>query len=247
MAASVRIDDVAFVDPRIELLGSIAGYNRFEALGRLAHLWRSCTDRETDVMTEGFVKGTLGQKGVEALVESGLGEHVAGGQVRVRGCKGRIEWLAAVRQGSRRGGEARRQRSASASKPTGSLEARPDGALGMPLDSSPTPTPTPIDLEREAVPPIESLPESLRTDDCRECLNLWLAHCKSKGMDLTPESWRLNLLELGEMGAPRTVAAIKYSIKGNFKSICEPKPKGGKPSGESMRERMARLKKEKSK
>jgi len=116
MAASVRIEDEAFVDPRVELLGIIAGYNRFEALGRLSHLWRVCTQRETYVLPDEFVVALLGEKGPAAIIESGLGERVADG-IRIKGTKGRIEWLKQRRAAARSGGESNRQKSSSKAKP----------------------------------------------------------------------------------------------------------------------------------
>src|SRR5687767_2807314 len=99
---------MAFADARIELLGDVAGYNRFEALGRLAHLWRVCTQRKAYVVSTSLVIATLGPKGVEALLESELGEQTDGG-IRVRGTEGRIEWLEAKRRAAAAGGEAKKR------------------------------------------------------------------------------------------------------------------------------------------
>lgn len=106
MAASVRVDDEAFSDGRIDLLGELAGYNRFEALGRLAHLWRTCTDRETHVLSETMVIAYLGPKGPAALLGAELGERVDGG-IRIRGTEGRIEWIGELRGARQRAGQAR--------------------------------------------------------------------------------------------------------------------------------------------
>lgn len=145
--AAVRIDSVAFADPRIALLGTIAGYNQFEALGRLAHLWSACTERESAVLPESFVRGALGAKGVEALVESGLGELVPDG-CRVRGCEGRTDWLGSKRRASKAGGEANKRKFDSQTKPEGSqkgAETEPKGSpltLTLPLTLTPTLAPT---------------------------------------------------------------------------------------------------------
>jgi hypothetical protein len=112
MGAPVRLEDAAFGDARIETLGQIAGYNRYEALGRMAHLWRWCTDRATYVVSEAVVRGCLGPQGVEALLESDLGERVEGG-IRVRGTVGRVEWLDVKRKAGQAGGEASAKQKAS--------------------------------------------------------------------------------------------------------------------------------------
>lgn len=106
MAASVRVEGFALVDPRVELLGELAGYNRFEALGRLTHLWAQCTDRQLKVVPHVLVRAVLGLNGVEALIGSDLGEPVEGG-IRIKGTDGRIEWLGDRRAAATEGGKKR--------------------------------------------------------------------------------------------------------------------------------------------
>lgn len=106
MAAAVRIESCALSDPRIELLGQLAGYNRFEALGRLVHLWSVCTDRQSEVLSDVLVVACLGPAGVAAIVGSGLGEVVTAG-IRVKGTAGRISWLTDLRARASAGGKAR--------------------------------------------------------------------------------------------------------------------------------------------
>jgi hypothetical protein len=106
VAVSVRIEDEAFADARIVVLGELAGYNAYEALGRMAHLWRYCTQRRAYVAPRVVVSALLGPKGVEAIVGAELGELAEGG-VRVRGTTGRIEWLDEVRGTAVAGGQVR--------------------------------------------------------------------------------------------------------------------------------------------
>lgn len=192
MAASVRIEAVAFSDPRIELLGQIAGYNRFEAMGRLAHLWSACTERETDILPAAFIRGALGKNGVEALIESGLGEE-KNGECRVRGCEGRINWLASKRRASRLGGEANKRKSEAKEEPKGSqkgAEEKPnDSPLTLTLTLTPTPTLTPTltpEIPIAASPPDgvkEKKPKKPRERD-----PLWDAIVEITGADATIES-----------------------------------------------------------
>lgn len=88
----VNLEDEAFSDQRIELLGQLCGYNRFEALGRMAHLWRICTQRSQYVVSPAIVAACLGAAGPEAIVTAELGEPVDDG-IRVKGTDGRIEWV----------------------------------------------------------------------------------------------------------------------------------------------------------
>jgi hypothetical protein len=105
MAANVTVKAVAFTDPRVELLGELAGYNRFEALGRMAHLWSVCTDLGQYIVSEAVVRGCLGVHGVDALLVSELGERSDDG-IRIRGTVGSIEWLANKRKAGKKGGSA---------------------------------------------------------------------------------------------------------------------------------------------
>ena len=107
--ANVRIESDAFSDTRIETLGMIADYNRFEALGRLAHLWRTCTILEAYILTDSRIKTCLGDKGPEALIESELGERVEAG-IYIKGTKGRIEWIQKLRANASAGGKATKVR-----------------------------------------------------------------------------------------------------------------------------------------
>lgn len=130
MAANVRIEDDAFNDPRIGLLGDLAGYNRFEALGRLAHLWRICTQREAYVLEESWIVATLGEKGPEAMLKAGLGEKAEGG-IRVKGTKGRIEWIQKLRANAGAGGRAAKvRRLALLESSKGAAEGVPSGTPG---------------------------------------------------------------------------------------------------------------------
>lgn len=149
MGAPVRIEDEAFADVRIEMLGTLAGYNRFEALGRLAYLWRMCTQRGAYVVTEAFVSAALGDRGVEALLGAELGERTEGG-IRVRGTQGRIEWLEKKRAQSKAGGKANASRHQAETEPNGSHPAP------MNPDSAPIiePTPSPLPLTPSITPQI---------------------------------------------------------------------------------------------
>lgn len=102
--AAVRIEAMAFSDPRIDVLASVGGYNRDEALGKLARLWSYCTERGTHEVDKTIVIGTLGLHGVEALLMSKLGERGDGDHFLIKGTRGRIEWLNVKRSNGARGG-----------------------------------------------------------------------------------------------------------------------------------------------
>jgi hypothetical protein len=168
MAANVRIEDEAFNDPRIEALATIAGYNRYEALGRLAHLWRVCTQREAYILSEVQISGCLGTKGPVALVEAELGERVEGG-IRIKGTEGRIEWLQKLRASAKAGGAANKSRleakrmerhTQATAKPSG----YPNGSSGEPqLSQMASRTGATTQAEREPLPKPNGSPSTSST------------------------------------------------------------------------------------
>lgn len=124
MAASVRIEDEAFSDLRFEVLAltcSLADADH--ARGKMAKIWRQCCQQQTVCLPAAFVVSVLGPNAVEALETAALGEVIDGG-IRIRGARGRIEWLGRLRKNSRKGGRA----NAANWKPKG----KPDGS---PLES----------------------------------------------------------------------------------------------------------------
>lgn len=127
MAASVRTEDEAFSDVRFEVLATLCQLaDADHARGKMQRLWRQCTAIGSYVLPESIVCAVLGSNGATALVESRLGEQVDGG-IRIRGTRGRIEWLKKLRKNAQKGGKARaakrlpigKQEAASAVPPPG--------------------------------------------------------------------------------------------------------------------------------
>lgn len=108
-------------DERFAMLGDLAGYNRYEAIGRMHALWSWCRDRglqdtidDVDgyAVSEPVVRRFLGPDGVAAILADGCDElalavRIAGGLLYLRGTS---EYVAAARAHaitSRAGGRAR--------------------------------------------------------------------------------------------------------------------------------------------
>lgn len=96
------------VDARYETLGVIAGYNRYEAIGRMFGLWAWCLDLQNFVVTDDIVVRFLGPNGVNAILANGF-SHLALGERRgdsiyVCGTH-RLQWLGARRAAGRAGGK----------------------------------------------------------------------------------------------------------------------------------------------
>lgn len=150
--AAVRIEEEAFCDARIDLLGTLAGYNRFEALGRLSHLWRVCTQKQTHVLSEAIVTACIGPAGAQHMVDAELAERVADG-IRVRGTAGRIEWLGELRAKRQEAGRARMK------------DAKRDGAgrllASTPAHGGPAPSTRPAKSSAltPALTPTSSIPD----------------------------------------------------------------------------------------
>lgn len=86
MTVAVRVKKKALVDDRdkVQILADAAGYNAYEALGRLVHLWDKCISTRSDVLSEQQVEAFLGRGNAAALVISGLAQRVSDG-VRICG------------------------------------------------------------------------------------------------------------------------------------------------------------------
>lgn len=106
MAAPFRINANMFGNPRLEVLGQVAGYNAHEALGRWARAGAECTERQSYVLSEPLIAVLFGPRGVEALLAAELAERMDGG-LRMLEMEGDIEWYADIASKRRRAGQAR--------------------------------------------------------------------------------------------------------------------------------------------
>jgi hypothetical protein len=118
----------------------------------MAKLWRQCTQQQTHVLDAEMIVAVLGENGPEALVKARLGEVVEGG-IRIRGTRGRIEWLAKLRKNARKGGKAKAAKRQTRGNPEGSQEAAKSVPPPCPPAPAPAPAPAPVqdpDLSSEA-------------------------------------------------------------------------------------------------
>ena len=146
MAASVRIEDEAFSDVRYDLLATLCQLaDADHARGKMAKLWRQCTAQSAYVLSESLVCAILGGAGAVSLIESGLGERVEAG-IRIRGTRGRIEWLKKLRNNAKKGGRAK-----AAKRQT---QGKQEAAKSVPPAFPPAPAPAPVkEDQRSASPP----------------------------------------------------------------------------------------------
>lgn len=143
MTAPVRIDASAWGDLRFATLARLCGFaDADHALIKCAKIWSWQTEHYTDesptyVVEPDIVESALGPGGADHLVRARLAEAGPDG-LRIRGSKGRIEWLWKTRAASKRGGEATRRKHADKEGPSGQPAARPmarpePGPKGGPL------------------------------------------------------------------------------------------------------------------
>lgn len=118
--ANVTFDDASRTDPRFVVLGKLLGTSKYDARGRMLEVYSYCTDLGTYSVRSEMLDALVERDGFgPILVAAELAEECEDGSFRIRGTKGRIEWLARLRKNSRKGGAANRARL----KPEGSLQA----------------------------------------------------------------------------------------------------------------------------
>jgi hypothetical protein len=146
MAVSVRIEDEAFSDRRYDLLARELGLPDADcARGKMAAVWRQCTQQQTHILSVAMVCAVLGENGPRALENSSLGVVTDTG-IRICGTKGRIEWLAKLRKNARKGGAATSAKRHSNRRSSGSSAA-------VPIVSPPAPAPAPAPAKEESGSP----------------------------------------------------------------------------------------------
>lgn len=138
---AVRIENEAFSDLRFEVLAKLCHLaDADHARGKMLQIWRQCTASGAYVLGEQIIIAVLGDSGATSIVESGLGERVETG-IRIKGTRGRIEWLKKLRKNAQKGGKAK----AAKRQKVGKQEPSKDLAPPFP----PTLTLTPAQEEKE--------------------------------------------------------------------------------------------------
>lgn len=217
MAASVRIEDEAFGDRRYDRLALEAGLaDADHARGKMAVLWRQCTLEQRHILPVEDVNAVLGSRGAEALILARLGETHRHG-IRIRGTKGRIEWLRKLRENGAKGGRPKK-------KPEGLASGSPE--LNPPAPAPVLNTPLPPKGAGKQLP---SIPESLDSPAFREAWTDWLQHRRERKPAVTPTAAKRAFAEMAAWGPDRAVAAIAHSIARSYQGIFEPTA-NGKPS-----------------
>lgn len=142
--ARVNVDSQALVDARFGILSSLMGLDDPDyAMGKMVRLWMQCIERETYVITKPVIVSLFrgNQDAPMWLVQSELAEEVEGG-LRIKGTKGRIEYLAEKRAKARRNGTKGGRPAGGKRKPT--LVSNNNQRRGV-VETPPAPAPALID------------------------------------------------------------------------------------------------------
>jgi hypothetical protein len=150
--AAIRIEDAARTDPRFRLLGDRLKTTRFDALARMAELWAYCTEKQTYFLTPKLIDTLAEFENFHEHIlsdEIGLAEATDKG-IRIRGTKGRIEWLKKLRKNSKKGGERNRANWLSKKKPGAEPNESPSSIAPVPVSS---PAIAPVKKQNTPLPP----------------------------------------------------------------------------------------------
>lgn len=135
--ARISVEQIALVDPRIELLGTLLGTSRYDALGRMVWVWNQCLEKTTYTLSARIVGALMGRPdGASLLIESDLAEAAEGDFVRIRGTEGRVEWLGRKRDCAHHNGKR-------GGRPKEPKENPPETDIGSASDASRFPAETP--------------------------------------------------------------------------------------------------------
>lgn len=104
MGAAVRVESSVWGDLRYDHLAAMLGVSKYEVIGRMTHLWGFCTERLAHALAPAAVDVIIDH---QKLIEADLAEMQPDGLVRVKGTKGRIEWLEKKRKAASKGGKSR--------------------------------------------------------------------------------------------------------------------------------------------
>ena len=146
----MNIEDRALRDPKINRrLPRFTGLPRFDAFGRLLHVWGLCYDQRSPIAMIEEVDDRAEHDGFAlAMVEADLAERVDEKTIRIRGVEERIGYLVAASEYGQKGGETRAKQAAEGGR--GSRGRFTKGPTTPPMDDDQGSTkgglPDPLDL-----------------------------------------------------------------------------------------------------
>jgi len=131
--ARINVEQRAIKDPRFKILGDILGATHQHALGCMIEVWNECQERESYRLTGDVLDAILcvTESGMK-LVRSQLAVVSKRGGFRIKGTRGRTDWLKKRRQDGKKGG-----------RPKKTLRLTLGFDEKHPTDNPPAPAPAP--------------------------------------------------------------------------------------------------------
>lgn len=138
--ANVTLAHKIHSDRRFDLMAEIAGWSRWEVIGRMGALWARCTALQTDRPPAAVIRHHLGLRGEQLLLDADLGERCPDGEIRVLGGgltggdTDRFSWYEPVRKQQSEAGE--RRAKTAVRGPGGRFGRTPEGTVAGPATTS---------------------------------------------------------------------------------------------------------------
>lgn len=221
--ARINVEQKALTDPRFYRLGLDMGADpkAAHAVGLVAmiRVWNECIERGRYALDGWLLDATLGVENIgETLVKSDLATRSANGQFRLRGTKGRVEYLEEKRKLARKNGclGGRPRKPASVSGKTD---------VGVPEKTLIAPAPAPVILSSTPAKPA-------REKKPRERNPVFDALAEVTGTDVTIKS---NCKTIGTKSAELSSAEPPYSpdeiraFGTRFHELCDWARRDGRP------------------
>lgn len=170
--ARVNVEQKALVDPRFRALGRSVGakpaFAQATGIGLMTYVWNACQELERLELTPDEINDACGIDGIaDKICAANLGERRTdeyGPGIRIRGAKGRTEWLGNARQNGdkyghlgaehgKKGGRPRKEKTPQAlpAKPESGVSENPPPGLdeNPPLSPAPSLAPTKIKTKED--------------------------------------------------------------------------------------------------
>jgi hypothetical protein len=217
--ASVRTEHTVIADPRYAIAAKLMKSSRFDVLGRMIAIWGHCTQVQSYYLDPAVIDTLAEFDGFTRIIcdpQVALAEMTSDG-VRIKGTKGRIEWLGKLKKASKKGGKARIRKAKrnpdGTIQPSSSRESSHDPAVDPALDPG---------QSSVLIPSLIPVPSPS------------LVLSKSKEQETAPQSVAVPEGQIDNSGARRFIATYVNAFRSKYGEQTKP-DLSGKVQGEIKR------------